>query len=458
MPGPVRSDEDRGVRVLSAEEAGVVDYDPKRCHALLIAIDDYVDGSGWNDLHCAVRDAEAIGRLLRDEYGFGSVRLLKNEKATRRNILRMLDHYMSLGESDCLVIYYAGHGWMDPQSRSGYWVPADARQGDKYEYVSNSQTIGDYFKRYKAKHLLVLADSCFAGTLLRGAPEPRHEEWTIPSGFQKRSRWIVASGDLSPVPDDGGMGHSPFAQVIIDYLKVGDQSVFGVLDLHTYVRKQLAAAGRQDPVADHLPPPAHVPGGEFVFCRVGKNPPPPPPPPVVGRLEVTSNRDGTVFIGRNGTGNGDEGHGKGKSDDDREPPLSRVMQDWHVTPRVGLSWAFTGSIGVELQREHVALDVGYFPASDGDFWMGGLKIYSNPSSHGWYLGACWGRAHYDTDEKDEIHMVYGMLVGHRWCWPNRWDVSLGIGIGAWQYEDEEDNDEDGIDFFPPFEAAVGYAF
>jgi len=296
MPGPVRSDEDRGVRVLSAEEAGVVDYDPKRCHALLIAIDDYVDGSGWNDLHCAVRDAEAIGRLLRDEYGFGSVRLLKNEKATRRNILRMLDHYMSLGESDCLVIYYAGHGWMDPQSRSGYWVPADARQGDKYEYVSNSQTIGDYFKRYKAKHLLVLADSCFAGTLLRGAPEPRHEEWTIPSGFQKRSRWIVASGDLSPVPDDGGMGHSPFAQVIIDYLKVGDQSVFGVLDLHTYVRKQLAAAGRQDPVADHLPPPAHVPGGEFVFCRVGKNPPPPPPPPVVGRLEVTSNRDGTVFI------------------------------------------------------------------------------------------------------------------------------------------------------------------
>lgn len=37
-----------------------------------------------------------------------------------------------------------------------------------------------------------------------------HEK--LPAGFQKSSRYMMTSGDLAPVSDYAGGGHSPFAK------------------------------------------------------------------------------------------------------------------------------------------------------------------------------------------------------------------------------------------------------
>jgi uncharacterized caspase-like protein len=175
---------DRGLAVKQPVEVGLGEYEPERCHALVVGISQY---RFWPDLRCAASDAVSVASVLRSAYGFKDVRLLLDDQATRRGILEAIDSYTKLGEKDCLLIYYAGHGWMD-ENRNGFWVPQDAPKDDKFSYVSNSQIVNDYFKKYKVKHLLVMADSCFSGAMLRGGPDQtRPSNWELPAGFRKPS-------------------------------------------------------------------------------------------------------------------------------------------------------------------------------------------------------------------------------------------------------------------------------
>jgi hypothetical protein len=268
---------DRGIAVKQPAEAGLGEYEPERCHALIIGISQY---KSWPALRCAASDAKELAKVLRTSYGMKNTRLLLDEQATRRGIFEAIDSYTKLTDRDCLFIYYAGHGEMD-ENRNGFWVPSDAPRNDKFSYIPNSQIVNDYFKKFKVKHLLVAADSCFSGTMLRGGPEQKREEgWELPSGFRKPSRWILTSGDLAPVPDDAGTGHSPFATRVLQFLKYSDAPAFGVQDLYVYVRRNLKSSA----ICQPLDTDGHMPGGEYVFCRLGDASavPVPPQPPITG--------------------------------------------------------------------------------------------------------------------------------------------------------------------------------
>ncbi len=229
-----------------------------KLYALCIGIDKYKD---WNNLKCAVNDVENVSEILKNDYKFDSVKLLLNEEATRKNILKSLDKYYDLKANDSLIIYFSGHGWQDENSRSGYWVPTEAQTDDKFAYIANSQMAEDFFKKYKMKHLLVISDSCFSGTLLRGLAVRKKTNWSPKSAFKKPSRLILTSGDLQPVPD--GLGdHSPFATRLIQYLKYSDKDTFGVLDLHKYLKENLETESLCAPIGTK-----HMPGGEFIFNR-----------------------------------------------------------------------------------------------------------------------------------------------------------------------------------------------
>jgi|GEM_PF-1715004 len=253
----------RGIRIASASTAGVSDYDPERCHALIIGIDQY---QHWNSLRCAAGDARAVANVLKQNYGYGDIRLLLNEQATRKGIMDSLDSLLELGDSDSLFIYFAGHGWMDTRNQAGYWIPADAPRDDKTEYLSNAQIAAEYFRKYKVKHLLVVADACFSGALLRGGEVSRPEDWQLPAGYRKPSRWVLTSGDLAPVPDDAGGGHSPFATRLLQFLQFSDAAAYGIQDLYVYVRKNLIG----NPICQPLDTAGHMPGGEYSFFRLDK--------------------------------------------------------------------------------------------------------------------------------------------------------------------------------------------
>ena len=67
-------------------------------------------------------------------------------------------------DRDNLLIYYAGHGYLEPQIDRGYWVPVDGDLEDNSDWIE-FPAITDLLQLIAAKHILIVADSCFAGKL-----------------------------------------------------------------------------------------------------------------------------------------------------------------------------------------------------------------------------------------------------------------------------------------------------
>ncbi len=256
-------------------------------HALVIGINKYASygADGWDSLRSARRDAEEVARILNEKYGFSVTRLL-DEQATRANIMAALDNIATGNENDAIMIYYAGHGYYKEDVDQGYWIPADARRKTsdgrpaKEDWVWNS-TITEILNSTSAKHVLLVADSCFSGSLFRGATDDdilkHHNQW-YRRAISKDSRYLITSGDLEPVLDGGGGGHSVFAKQLLTFLQDHEDGIFSASDLAQAVRQRVSGLTGQLVRMGHLPVASHA-GGEFVFLRQDKGLPPAEEPP-----------------------------------------------------------------------------------------------------------------------------------------------------------------------------------
>lgn len=241
-------------------------------HAVVIGINDYAhhSGSGWNDLQTARPDAEAVADLLESEYAFSVTRLFDSD-ATRGAIIATLDALSSLTKDDAALMYFAGHGFYDKTLGEGYWIPSDARRKTperyaKEDWVWNS-TITKIIGASMARHILVIADSCYAGSLFRG-DEHRNVQNNLDwyrRALAKPSRYLIASGDLEPVLDSGAQ-HSVFAQQILNFLGHSDKDVFSAGDLGMALRQKVSSLTGQMVQMGPLAVSGHA-GGEFVFVK-----------------------------------------------------------------------------------------------------------------------------------------------------------------------------------------------
>jgi uncharacterized protein YgiM (DUF1202 family) len=214
------------------------------------------------DLQSAVNDARAVGALLESDYGF-EVELLTN--ATRSETYSSLARIRrKVAAKDNLLIYYAGHGWLDKEADEGYWMPIDAEEEDAANWISSGDIIAAV-RRSKAKHVMVVADSCFSGTLTRGLTIKSRTPDYLERMAKKRARTALTSGGLEPVMDSGGGNHSVFAQAFLSVLKEND----AVLDGHqlfTVVRKKVMVGSEQTPEYGDLRKAGHD-GGDFLFVK-----------------------------------------------------------------------------------------------------------------------------------------------------------------------------------------------
>ena len=110
-------DEALGMTMAPKSDASKIKFG--RFHALVIGIDNY---RYLPKLLTARKDATEIARVLEDEYGH-EVKLLLDPN--RDQIVEALDIYReTLGPEDNLLIFYAGHGWLDQEADQGFWLPA----------------------------------------------------------------------------------------------------------------------------------------------------------------------------------------------------------------------------------------------------------------------------------------------------------------------------------------------
>jgi predicted nucleic acid-binding Zn-ribbon protein len=240
-------------------------------HALVIGNNDYKQ---MPKLKTAATDAREIARILEKDYGF-KVRLLVN--ATRYDILAALNDMRSkLTPDDNFLVYYAGHGELDEKNQRGHWLPVDAEPDSNANWISNVQ-ITDVVNSMTVKQLLVVADSCYAGTLTRaantqlaGGVTQEDRVKAMQAMAQSRSRMVMTSGGVEPVLDSGGGKHSVFAQSLLELLQKNEGVLRGQ-ELFNQLQLQVASlAGRVNMA--QLPEYAPIKyagheSGDFFFVR-----------------------------------------------------------------------------------------------------------------------------------------------------------------------------------------------
>jgi len=255
---------DRGIKLTSGAQKVVGDASLPTYHALVIGINKY---QHWQDLRQARPDAEEIAELLKTRYGFSSTRTIFDSAATKDGLtLELRRLARELTGRDSLLIFFSGHGYFDKVWNSGYWIPTDAR-----ERVTGEPATMDWFSNtdlkrclsaMKARHVLVISDSCFSGALFRGGtPDLSAKENTwYRQAMAQPSRWGISSGDLETVPDE-----SVFSRKVVAALRYPLQPVFSASDLAGRIKVEVAADTGCQPLFGPLADNNDSKFGEFVF-------------------------------------------------------------------------------------------------------------------------------------------------------------------------------------------------
>jgi hypothetical protein len=240
-----------------------------RYHALIIGNNDY---ARLQDLKTPIDDAKRLEQLLRTRYGFTTT-VLTN--ATRYDILSALNTLREkLTLDDRLLIYYAGHGELDELNSRSYWLPVDAEPDSNANWIP-SVAITDLVNIIRARHVLLVVDSCYSGALTRSSvprlstalTRAERINW-LKRVSEKRSRTVMTSGGVAPVLDSGGGAHSVFARALLDVLESNERVMDGQSLFREAAARVTFAAERVgfDQVPEYAPIRfAGHEGGEFHF-------------------------------------------------------------------------------------------------------------------------------------------------------------------------------------------------
>ncbi len=255
--------EDRGITVKGKKGAASAAMFNAKYYALVIGNNNY---KNLPKLKTAVADASEVERILKEHYGFETKLLLD---ATRKEILSSINDFRKkLGQNDNFLIYYAGHGEFEKISGKAYWLPVDAQKDDPVDWIM-ADDITSNIKRIASRHILVVSDSCYSGTLTRAAAtdlttKGSREEF-VKKMMERPSRTLMASGGNEPVADEGSGGHSVFAAAILDALEDADKNVFTAEEMfHSRVKVVVAGKSEQVPEYNDIRNSGHE-GGDFVF-------------------------------------------------------------------------------------------------------------------------------------------------------------------------------------------------
>lgn len=238
-------------------------------YALIIGNQTY---TAYPALQTPANDAKSLDVVLRERYGFDTKLLLN---ANRHQIMTALNEiHKKLTPDDNLLIYYAGHGEIDKATQQAYWLPTDAEVGNPANWIS-SQSITDFIGILPARHVMVVADSCYSGAMTGSAvaklpdgmdPDKRAKWLKVMAG--RKARTVLTSGGVQPVLDQGGGGHSVFANAFLGVLR-SNQRVLEDYDVFRSVAGQVQGAAskagfRQSPQYAPLQHAGHE-GSPFFF-------------------------------------------------------------------------------------------------------------------------------------------------------------------------------------------------
>lgn len=242
-------------------------------YALVIGNQNYLN---IDDLDTPHRDAQRAKEILESQFGFKVTVLLDADNIRVMQAINELNEVVT--DQDNLLIFYAGHGSriQTGSFEAGYWLPSNALPPPNDTYWVSNEFVTRHLARIKAKRVMVVADSCYAGLLSdepgyllmgdQGAVTEDYVRYKMP----KKSRLLLSSGGDQPVLDGGGEGNSVFAKAFLDVLETAATITSGpelFLKVREQVQKKSALVGfEQTPEFKVIKGAGHE-VGDFFFVR-----------------------------------------------------------------------------------------------------------------------------------------------------------------------------------------------
>jgi caspase domain-containing protein len=235
--------------------------------ALLIGINQYQDPN-WQTLKTPIQDVRELKDLLIKEYLFEEQDVILLENAGFEEIIGAFNEVRKIADNKTnLLVYFAGHGYYPPGEEEGYWIPSDAGNPETQKLFLPTSTVLSKIKSIRSKHTLVMADSCFSGSLVRQTRGSEINSRYFRDLSDKKSRQIITSGGLEPVSDQGWGDNSIFAGKLLEILSRQRSEPLSASELALNLRKEVKNANAlQTPEYGRL----HVvddENGEFFFIR-----------------------------------------------------------------------------------------------------------------------------------------------------------------------------------------------
>ncbi len=278
----------RGVRVTAKSGQSLYLY--KDYRALVVGVGDYT--KGWPDLPGAIKDAKEVAAVLK-KHGFSVKLVLDPTSSGLKDALDDLAFTWGREKNRALLLYFAGHGEtleLADGTELGYIIPSDcplkSRDPRRFDRKAVSmKEIEALALKVKSKHLLMMFDSCFSGSLFsltRAAPTDITEKSARPV------RQFITAGEAGEqVPD-----RSVFKIVFLNGIKgdadLNDDGFVTGSELGMHLQDKVVnySRGGQHPQYGKINNP-RLDRGDFIF--VLKRAPRPdeprvatPPPPPVG--------------------------------------------------------------------------------------------------------------------------------------------------------------------------------
>ena len=189
----------------------------------------------YEPLPTTVADARAVAQLLESRYGFTVKRVEDASAQAILDAIRLTGKKMT--PQDNLLIFYAGHGTL--LDEKGYWLPVDADL-QRTNWVSPAM-IKDVLLDHRARRTLIIADSCYSGSLARGTLAQQSAEQRA----TKRARLVISSGGDAPVLDSVDGRHSIFTTALLDVLRNPRGSLVDIQAAFPAIREKVTDSARR---------------------------------------------------------------------------------------------------------------------------------------------------------------------------------------------------------------------
>jgi hypothetical protein len=218
---------------------------PEGSRAVLIGFDKY---SRYGDLPAVARNIAAMAKVLTDHRNFGlpkaNIRVIRAANAKAMNVVKAVE-LAAQEATDSLIIYYSGHGAIDPRSSSFHLVlpSTDPSAVDvsaiRYDSIRRRVCEGP-------SRRVVVLDCCMSGMALANVQSGNVLDTTEIDG----TAVLVAcsENDVAIAPE--GAQHTAFTGALLSLLAEGLPAAgpyLSVADVYASMKRNLIARGMPEP-------------------------------------------------------------------------------------------------------------------------------------------------------------------------------------------------------------------